>query len=323
VTGTGKVVDVHAHVTLERFRKAIMQNDDWYGMTSADGELENPLNHWGVDKRLQAMDQMGIDMQLVSATCCFYQYHREARTTARISAEANDELAGMKRDHPARFGGLGTLPMQDTKLTLAEMERGIRELGLDGFMIEDHVNGMTYDLPFFDPFWEAAAGLGALIVFHQNRRTIVDYRTRDYFLNNSIGNLVDRALVFSSLVYGGVMDKYPGLKICLCHAGGYTAFAVDRLDKGWEVHAHTRGKSQAPPSSYLRRFYYDSVTYSARNLRFLIDSVGADRVVFGTDWPAPMVVEDPVRWIQDMPGLTAEESQAILRTNSNELLRLA
>lgn len=320
---SGKIIDVHAHVTLERFRRAISQNEDWYGMTSADGELDNERNHWDVPRRIEAMDEMGIDMQFVSATCCFYQYHRDARTTAKIAAETNEELAEMAGAHPDRFAGLGTLPLQNVDLTLAEMDRAINQLGLLGFMIEDHVNGLTFDNAMFDPFWAAAEELGAFILFHQNRRTSVDYRTRDYFLPNSIGNLVDRAITFGTLVYGGIMDKHPDLKVCLGHAGGYTAFAIDRMDKGWEAWPSLRGKSQAPPSSYVRRFLYDSVTYTPRNLRFLIDVVGADRVVFGTDWPAPMVVEDPVRWIETMPELTPGERAAILYGNTNDLFKIS
>lgn len=317
-----KVIDVHAHVTLEKFRRAVMQNVDWYGMTPADGELDNPKNHWGVPRRLEAMDEMGVDVQLVSPTACFYQYHREPEVAARIAVEANDEIADMVRAHPQRFGGLATVPMQDVGLAIAELERAVKQLGMQGIMIEDHVNGLTYDNAIFDPFWEAVADLEAFVLIHQNMRTIVSYRTRDYFLPNAIGNLTDRAITFCTFIYGGVIDKYPGLKICLGHAGGYTTFAVDRLDKGWEAWPALRGKTQAAPSTYLGRFYYDTVTYKPRTLRFLVDSVGADRVVFGTDFPAPMIVDDAVRWIDTMPELTPDERQAILRGNSNALFSI-
>ena len=317
-----KVIDVHAHVTLEKFRRAVMQNDDWYGMTPEDGELDNPKNHWGVQRRLEAMEEMGVDAQLVSPTACFYQYHRDAETAARIAAEANDELADMVRAHPQRFGGLATLPMQDVPLAIAELQRSVKQLGLHGIMIDDHVNGLTYDNAIFDPLWEAVAELDAFVLIHQNMRTTVAYRTRDYFLPNSIGNLTDRTITFGTFIYGGIMDKYPGLKICLGHAGGYTPYAVDRLDKGWEAWPQLRGKTQGPPSSYLRRFYYDTVTYKPRTLRFLADVVGADRVLFGTDFPAPMIVEDAVRWIETMPELTAEERHAMLRGNTGALFSI-
>ena len=317
------VVDVHAHLTIKKFRDAIGRNECWHGMTSADGELDNPRNHWSTARRIEEMDRMGVDMQLVSPTDAFYQYRQDAKTTATIAAEVNDEIAELKRDHPTRFGGLGTLPMQDVDLAVAEMSRGMGELELDGFMIEDHVNGLTYDSPVFAPLWEAAEELGAFLFIHQNMRTSVAYRTRNYFLPNSIGNLVDRAITYATFVYGGVMDDYPGLKICLGHAGGYTAFAVDRMDHGWKVWPSSRGRTSGPPSSYARRFYYDSVTYQARTLRFLLDVVGADRVLLGTDWPAPMAIDDPVAWLTSQSEITAAERESILRETAASLFQRA
>jgi aminocarboxymuconate-semialdehyde decarboxylase len=308
----GIVIDVHAHVTPQRFQRVVERGDDWHGMTEADGELGNPKNLWKPDRRLEEMDELGVDMQVVSPTDVFFQYDRDPRVTALIAAEANEEVAEMVRDHPRRFMGLGTLPMQDVERANSEMTRSMRELGLMGFMIDDHVNGITYDDKVFDEFWATAEDLGAFFLIHQYRGTLVEYRTEKYFLLNSIGNLVDRTVSFATLVYGGVMDKYPGLKICLAHAGGYTPFALDRLDKGWDAWPEERGSSKDRPSTYARRFYYDTVTFTARNLRFLLDVVGSDRVVFGVDWPAPMMVDDPVRRIETMEGLSDSERADLL-----------
>jgi aminocarboxymuconate-semialdehyde decarboxylase len=171
---------------------------------------------------------------------------------------------------------------------------------------------VTYDDDMFEPVWETAEGLGAFFLIHQYQHTTVTYRTEQYFLLNSIGNLVDRTITFASFIYGGVLDRHPGLTICLAHGGGYVPYALDRLDKGWEVWPDLRGRSQDRPSTYVRRFYYDTVVYTERNLRFLIDVVGADRVVFGTDWPAPMTFDDPVGRLEAMPGLTPDEREALL-----------
>jgi aminocarboxymuconate-semialdehyde decarboxylase len=313
MTGT-RIIDVHCHCTLERFRKAVMNDGtDWHGMTTADGELGNPKNLWDVGKRLETMDELRIDVQLVSPTDVFYQYHQPPDVTERISQEANDEIAGMVRDHPDRFMGLGTLPMQDPQRAVKEMTRGMRDLGLTGFMIDDHVNGLTYDLDMFTPVWEAAQDLGVFLLIHQFNDTVVGLRTQEYFLLNSIGNLVDRTITFASFIYGGVLDAFPGLTICLCHGGGYVPFALDRLDQGWHVWPDSRGKSQGPPSTYIRRFFYDTVVYTPRALRFLVDVVGADRVVFGTDWPAPMTFDDPVGRLETIEGFTDLEREAMLR----------
>jgi aminocarboxymuconate-semialdehyde decarboxylase len=282
-------------------------------MTTEHGELGNPKNLWDVDRRLEEMDRLRIDVQLVSPTDVFYQYEQEPEVTERIAAEANEEIAGMVRDHPTRFMGLGTLPMNDPDRAVAAMSRGMGELGLTGFMIDDHVRGVTYDDERFEPVWQAAEDLGVLFLIHQYQHTTVTYRTERYFLLNSIGNLVDRTITFASFVYGGVLDDHPGLRICLAHGGGYVPYALDRLDKGWDVWPDLRGRSQDRPSAYVRRFYYDTVVYTERNLRFLIDVVGADRVVFGTDWPAPMTFEDPVGRLETMAGLSADEREALLR----------
>ncbi len=316
MTSTPRVIDVHAHVTPQRFQRAVLSGSDWFGLTPADGELNNVRNRWGPERRLEAMDESLVDVQLLSPTDCFYQYHRTPAVTARIAQECNDEVAEMVRDRPTRFLGLGTLPMQDPDLAVAEMERGLRQLGLRGFMVDDHVNGLTYDHELFDPFWAAAEALRAFIFVHQGAPTSVTYRTQKYFLLNSVGNLVDRALTYGCLVYGGILDQYPALTVCLGHAGGYVPYAMDRMDHGWKTWPGSRGRSRDLPSTYLRRFCYDTVTYTDRNLRFLIDMVGADRVVFGTDWPAPMAVEQPVRRLQASTVLTDEERRAILTDNT-------
>ena len=187
-------------------------------------------------------------------------------------------------------------------------------------MIDDHVNGITYDDLIFDSFWEMAEKLNAFILIHQYGPTTVEYRTKRYFLPNTVGNLVDRTITFGCLVGGGVMDRHPNLKICLGHAGGYVPYAVDRMDKGWEMFQKYRGEAENPPSTYLKSFYYDTTTFTDRNLRFLVDVVGADRVLLGSDWPAPMAVEDPVRTIEKSCVLTKDEKEAILWENVSKVL---
>jgi aminocarboxymuconate-semialdehyde decarboxylase len=228
----------------------------------------------------------------------------------------------MIRAWPERFAGLGTLPMQDVKAAIAEMERCMTRLGLKGVEINDHINGRTLEEPEFRPFWKAAQELGALVFFHQGGDTVVTPRSARYHLPNSIGNLADRAVTFATLVSGGVMDEFPDLKICLGHGGGYTCFGIGRMDHGWQVRSEARVHITQPPSAYLGRFYYDCIVYTEPALRFLIDSVGADRVVFGTDWPYDMALDWPVAWILGMKGLSQEEKEAILWKNLERLLGL-
>ena len=149
---------------------------------------------------------------------------------------------------------------------------------------------------------------------------MVSHRSNKYHLPNSIGNLADRTVTFASFVYGGVMDKHPDLRICLSHGGGYVCFGIGRMDRGWQVRSEARENIQLPPSTYLRKFYYDCLTHSESALRLLIDTVGVDRVLFGSDWPFDMAIDWPVAWLLGLESLTQEEKDAILWKNLEELL---
>jgi aminocarboxymuconate-semialdehyde decarboxylase len=133
---------------------------------------------------------------------------------------------------------------------------------------------------------------------------------------------VDRAVTFASFVFGGVMDACPELKVCLAHGGGYTCFGIGRMDRGWQVRSEARVHIDRPPSAYLRKFYYDCLTHSEPALRMLIDSVGSDHVVLGTDWPADMRIDWPVSWVLGLKSLTQEEKENILWKNLERLLGL-
>jgi aminocarboxymuconate-semialdehyde decarboxylase len=213
--------------------------------------------------------------------------------------------------------------MQDPATAIAELDRAVNQLGLVGAMINDTANGRTYDEPEFLPLWKAAEQMGALMFIHQQGGdTLVTPRLDRYHLPNTIGNLVDRAVTFASFVYGGVMDACPDLRVCLAHGGGYTCFGIGRMDRGWQTRSEARGTITQPPSAYLRRFYYDCLTHSEAALRLVIDTVGADRVVLGTDWPADMRIDWPVAWVLGLQSLTQEEKEFILWKNLERLLGL-
>jgi aminocarboxymuconate-semialdehyde decarboxylase len=317
-----RAIDIHAHLTPQCFQQAILAGQPWHGMTSAEGELFNPMNAWTPEQRLADMDSLGVDMQVVSTNVAFYKYDQDVATTVAIAQACNNEVRQMTVDYPSRFAGLATLPMQDIPAAIAELERAVVQLGLKGAMINDQVNERTFDEPEFLPFWKSAEQMGALILIHQARPTLVTQRIQRYHLPNTIGNLVDRAVTFASFVFGGVMDACPDLKICLAHGGGYTCYGVGRMDRGWQVRSEARVHITRPPSAYLRRFYYDCIVYTESALRYLIDTVGADRVVFGTDWPADMRLDWPVSWVMGMQSLTQEEKELILGKNLERLLGL-
>ena len=316
-----RTIDIHAHVTPEGFIAASKRGETWHGMPPDTMNIHrnNPKTYWTPEERLADMNSLGVDVQVLSTNAYFYNYDGDPGAVVLMTQECNDYVAELVKDHPDRFSGFATLPMQDIKASIAELERSMG-LGLKGAMIGDNVNGKTYDEKEFLPFWEAAQDIGAVILVHQGGETVVNHRINRYHLPNTIGNPADRALTFAALVFGGVMDACPDLKVCLCHGGGYTCFGIGRMDRGWQVRQEARVNIQQPPSAYLHRFYYDCLTHSEPALRYLIDSVGIDRVVVGTDWPFDMAIDWPVSWLMGLESLTQDEKEAILHKNLEKLL---
>ncbi len=330
------VIDFHAHWTPVRYREAIADGGQWHTLGPDVGELYNSGFRMTLEERVADMDALGVDLQVLSPTDGFYQYENELETTVAVSRACNDEIAEIAATWPTRFLGLGTLPMQDTDAAIAELERAVRGLGLAGVMIGDQVNGATYDETRFTAFWQAVQDLGAVVFFHQGLG--YRYLFDRYFLQNAIGNHVERATTFAVLAEGGVLDRFDNLKLLFGHGGGYAAWAAARMDKaqgffGEDNAAAGSGyrpayksvpdpsaEAKLPASAYLRRFYFDCCTFSGPLLRFLIDNVGPDRVVFGSDAPTPMVLTNGVRWIRGLDCLTAEEKRMILSDNAARLL---
>ena len=324
------VIDIHNHVTPDIFVEAIERDGHWHTLGPDVGELHIPKFSIGAEERIAEMDEMGVDIHVLTINTGFFQFGLDAQVTKTIADECNAALFKMMTGYPERYLGLASIPLQDVSLAIDVMTHAMTEMGFKGITIADHVDGVTLDDPRFYPFWKAVEDLGAVVFFHQCGTRVVETLTSRYGLPNVIGNLVERTILFGTLVFGGIMDKFPDLKLCLGHAGGYTAFGAARMDKGWWAGAlddmpefvDSRTALRQAPSEYLSRFYYDSCTYTGSTLRFLIDEVGIDQVVLGTDYPAPMFLLDPVNWIRGLDELTADEKVAILEKNPARLLGL-
>ena len=314
-------IDIHAHLTPQCFIQAVQAGQAWHSIQPGSVRIA-PRAVWTPEQRIADMNSLGVDVQVVSTGAGFYYYDRDVQTITAMHRDCNDEVHQMTMDHPKRFKGFAQIPMQDVPAAIAELDRAVNQLGLVGAMIDDKVNGRTYDDPAFLPLWKAAEQMGALIFIHQGGATLVKERADRYHLPNTIGNLVDRAVTFASFVFGGVMDACPNLKICLAHGGGYTCFGIGRMDRGWQVRSEARVNLPRPPSAYLNKFYYDCLTHSEAALRMVIDTAGIDRVIFGTDWPADMAIDWPVSWVLSLQSLTQEEKEAILDKNLEKLLGL-
>ena len=320
-----RVIDIHAHISPGGLLKEMAAGRNWHGVPAAEllPVHEYTLRTmWTPEQRLQEMDQLGVDVHVLSTNSFLYFYERDEALAAAMARECNEYVSQLTEEHSDRFAGFATLPMQDVRSSIDELERSVEVLGLKGAMIGDNVNGATYDDPSFMPLWKAAESLGAVMFIHQSGDTTVSPRSARYHLPNSIGNLVDRTVTFASFVYGGVMDACPDLKVCLAHGGGFACYGAGRMDRGWQVRQEARVHIEQPPSSYLGRFWYDCLIHDERTLRYLIDTVGIDKVVFGTDWPFDMGVDDPVSWVRNMTRLTREEKNSILGGNIATLLGL-
>jgi aminocarboxymuconate-semialdehyde decarboxylase len=293
---------------------------EWHGIKPGTMRIA-PRAVWNPEQRIADMDSLGVDVHVVSTGAAFYFYGWDAQTVAAMHRECNDEVHQMTVDYPDRFKGSAQIPMQDVKAAINELDWAVNQLGLVRAMINGTVNGRTFDEPDLLPLWKAAEQMGALMFIHQQGGdTLVTARLNRYHLPNTIGNLVDRAVTFASFVFGGVMDACPNLKICLAHGGGYTCFGIGRMDRGWQVRSEARVHINQPPSAYLSKFYYDCLTHSEEALRYLIDTVGVDRVVFGTDWPFDMAIDWPVSWVLSLESRTQEEKEAIVWKNLEKLL---
>jgi aminocarboxymuconate-semialdehyde decarboxylase len=331
-----RTIDIHAHLVPRSAWQAAESRREWYGFRHEPDEgigsfvgggkripFTSPKVRLTPEERLKDMDAQGVDVQVVSIHTPFFGYHLDPAQGRALAREVNDEIAAMARRWPRRFAGLATLPVQDVKAAIGELERAVSVLGLKGAELDTVVNGENWDEPKFLPLFKAAEAIGAVLFFHpQPQHNFMMQRTTRYGLFNSLGVIVEDAIVVAILIFGGVLDACPGLKVCVAHGGGPACFAMGRLDRGWQGTPVERRSIPQPPSSYQRRLYYDSVVGSEKALRFLLDEAGADRVVLGSDWPFVPWHPSPVAWVQGLKTLTQDEKEKILWRNLESLLKL-
>jgi aminocarboxymuconate-semialdehyde decarboxylase len=333
-----KSIDIHAHLVPRSLWKAVEAGREWYGFRHEAGAglgtvigngkrtgFNSPKVRFTPEERLEDMDAQGVDVQVVSIHTPFFGYHLDPSQGLALAREVNDEIAEMTRQHPSRFAGLATLPVQDVKASIGELERAVTGLGLKGAELDTIVNRDNWDDPRFLPLFKAAEAMGAVLFFHpQPQHNFMMERTTKYGLFNSLGVIVEDAIALTMLIYGGVLDACPNLKVCIAHGGGPACYAMGRLDRAWQGRGPGREQTiPQPPSAYQRRLYYDTVVGSEKALRFLLDEVGADRVVMGSDWPFVPWHPSPVTWLQGLQSITPEEKEKILWRNLQTLLKLS
>jgi aminocarboxymuconate-semialdehyde decarboxylase len=330
-----KTIDIHAHIVPRSLWNAVEARREWHGFRHEPGEGLGTIVGGGmrtgftsskvrftVEERLKDMDAQGVDVQVLSIHTPFVGYHLATDEGLALARDVNDEIAATVREQPKRFAGLATLPVQDVKSAIGELERVVTKQGLKGASLDTNVNGEQWDEPKFLPFFKAAEQMGAMLFFHpQPQNNFLRERIPRHGLFNSLGVILDDAIVAAVLICGGVLEACPDIRICIAHGGGPACYAMGRLDRGWERQPRDK-RTPLPPSGYRKRLYYDTVLGSEEELRFLLDRVGADRVVLGSDWPFVPWSPGPGGWVEGLKSLTSEEKEKILWRNLESLLGL-
>jgi aminocarboxymuconate-semialdehyde decarboxylase len=274
-----------------------------------------------LELRLKDMDEMGVDVQLISPTSSQHYYWAEPPLAREIGRLCNERIAQACAEHPDRLVGLGNIALQHPEVSIEQLNDCVSRLGLRGVEISTAVNGRELDDPLFERFWARAEELGCVIFIHPFG-TSLGARVNRFYLQNIVGQPIETTIALSHLIFGGVLDRYPGLKIVAAHGGGYLPAYIGRSDHGYRARPDAHSMQRAP-SEYLRQIYFDTLVHSTEVLRHLIRVVGAQQVVVGTDYPFDMGAYDVQGLLAALPELTAEEQVAILGGNASRLLALS
>lgn len=326
-------IDVHAHCVppqviaqLEadehRFGIEVVERDGRQRVVIA-GKLDAGPLHPGLTdmpRRLSVMDATGIDVQVMSSWIDLTAYHLPADAGVRYARMFNEALAAAAAEYPRRFATLCTVPLQSPDAAGAELRHAVAELGMAGVEIATTVAGRDLDDAGLDPFWAAAEELQCLVLLHPCA-SLAGRGVSRYFLGNLVGNPAESTVALGHLIFGGVLERHPQLRLCAVHGGGFAPFQAGRWDHAYR--GDVRGAAAhltRPPSEWLSRLYYDTVLHSQRSLRLLLDMVGPEHVVLGSDYPFEMGDPDPLATIASVPGLGDAERQQIRSENMLGLL---
>jgi len=326
-----RTIDTHTHVLTEETAALLRKEAPKVAVTITPVDAESatldvasvvyrPFPRGGFDlaRRLHDMDAMGVDVQVLSATPQTYLYNQDASLGTTTAAIQNDQIAKLVKQNPQRFMGIATLPMQAPEKAADELKRAMTKLGLRGTMFASNIMGKNLDDPSFEPVWATAEELGAFIFIHPNNVAGVD-RMKSYYLNNLIGNPLDTTIGAACLYFGGVLDRYPKLTVVLAHGGGFTPYQAARWEHGWHVRPEPKKNIAKQPVDIAKRFYYDTILHSAPVLEFMIERVGADHVMLGSDYPYDMGMMDCVKHVRSLKISDADKT-TILSTRAQALL---
>lgn len=327
-------VDIHNHVIVPEAAKMVegMQRpeDDAFVLYSGEKSAAYNAEHFpallpkmtGPAERIPDMDRMGIQVDALAIGPPQYYYWTEPSLGAELSELQNDFIASMVSGTPGRFVGMATLPMQDPERAATELERAVTKLGFPGASISTSVNGTDYDHPDYRQFWAKVQELDATVILHPQGYSD-GARLTDYYMINIIGNPLDSTVATMRLIFGGVLEEFPNLKIVVVHGGGFLPFYADRMDHSFEVRPECRESISQRPSEYLRKLYFDTMVFGEVALGYLVQLYGSDHLLLGTDYPYDMGETDPIGLIERVEGLSEDDVANIVGGNAARLLGLA
>ena len=320
-----KVVDIHAHCAVP---EAMALMNLKIGGPTFRPDLAIPST---VAERLAAMDAQGIDVEALSINAYWSKAERDV--AEKLIQIQNEKLAEICGQHPDRFVAFASVALQHPDLAAQQLEDGVKKYGLRGAAIGGSVEGAELSDPKFHPFWAKAEQLGVLVFIHpQADGATAGLAPRwkgngNGYLSNVIGFPLETTIALSHLIFGGTLDRYPGLKICGAHGGGFLPSYAARSDYGCLTRPDlcaggTYGPIKKKPSEYLKQMYYDTMVFTPEGLRHLVAEVGADRLIVGTDYPFPWT-KTAVEHVLGTPGLSDGEKAAILGETAAKLLRIS
>lgn len=276
-------------------------------------------NLWDPDVRIEECNHQHVDVQVLSTVPVMFSYWAKPKDTLDLSRFLNDHIASVVAQYPKRYLGLGTVPLQDPELACQELRRCVTELGLCGIEIGTHVQGWNLDDQRLFPLYEEAEKLGAALFVHPWEMLGED-RMQNYWMRWLVGMPAETTLAICSVVMGGVVEKFPQLKMCFAHGGGAYAATLGRIEHGFNVRPDLcQTVTTTPPSALLQRIYVDSLVHTENALHMLIDTFGPNRVALGSDYPFPLGEHHPGKLIEDM-GLSPTVKEQLLSGTALEFL---